>query len=279
MTATQTLEFQALRDYVGKHCGLVINDAEAGDTDTRISQLMLEYDCADGASFYQLIRGNTRPEIRDRIIEVLTARETCWFRDAHPFVILKEKILPALAGPAHHNASSPIRIWSAGCSTGQEPYSIAIAMDEFYRSRTDTEPGRFEIIGTDISPSAIMLALAGRYDGVAMAQGLSEEIRREYFTEGSRTWEIKPEVRSRVSFRKHNLRDSTAEMGLFDIIFMRHVVRDYTREFREDFHSRLMGALHPSGYLILGTGESPEGCGGEMEVLSYADGEYYRRSN
>jgi chemotaxis protein methyltransferase CheR len=272
---TQTLELQSLRDYITGQCGILLADDKTEMMEEQISQLMLECGCEDAEAFYELIQSNRRREIRDRITEVLTSRETSWFRDEHPFKILREKILPGLM-VEDRSPSRPVRIWSAGCSTGQEPYSIAMTVDQFCQKNVGASPDNFEIHGTDISPSALMLAMAGRYDRIAMEQGLPPEVRQAHFTESSRTWEVDPRIRTRVGFAKSNLWNPDADPGTFDVVFMRYVASDYSEKFREALYQSLTRILNPTGYLILGEGESPHETVHGFEALSHAGGQYYR---
>ncbi len=160
-TVSET-EFTLMRDYIEHQCGIALGEGKAYLIETRLIKLMVENGCEDFEAFYHLAKAQTDNTLRNKIIDAMTTNETLWFRDTHPYVILKEKILPELAAQLKSGSRSSVRIWSAACSTGQEPYSIASAVQELCNTQTGVQPEQFEILGTDISSSALALAKSGR---------------------------------------------------------------------------------------------------------------------
>jgi chemotaxis protein methyltransferase CheR len=169
--------------------------------------LMAEHGCADYGSFYRLASRDASPLLRDKIVDAMTTNETLWFRDGHPFEILKDKLLPDLARELVAGNRFRIRIWSGASSTGQEAYSIAMTILEYCRANPGLRPDQFEILGTDISPSALFLARNARYDEATLARGLGVERRNRFFHAEGRVWVANDEVKQLVTFRKFNLQD------------------------------------------------------------------------
>jgi chemotaxis protein methyltransferase CheR len=274
--AVATAGAGTLAEYIEDRYGIRVDRSAEGHAAGRLGDLMHEYGCATSESFLETLRRGGRPELRDRIVEVMTSPRTAWFRDGHPFTVLRDVILPGRFEAAM-GTGRPFRVWSAGCSTGQEPYSIAMTVLEYAGARNLPTPENVEILATDISPSMLMLAMAGRYDRVAMSTGLTESHRDRFFRGGLRTWEVEPGVKRLVTFRKRNLQDSFDGLGRFDAVFLRYVADAFSAGLRSDVMRRVADAVEPSGFLLLGEGETPEGAEREFEPFTQEGAAYYRR--
>jgi chemotaxis protein methyltransferase CheR len=172
---------------------------------------------------------------------------------------------------------SRIRIWSAACSTGQEPYSIAMTIQEFARRRSVVPLEHVEILATDISPSALFIAMAGRYDRMAMARGLPDDLRGRYFDQAGQAWALKERTRKMVTFRKFNLQENFGLLGRFDIIFCRNVAIYFSEGFKRDLFRRFAALLRPNGCLVLGASESLAAYNtGDYQMVLDDKGVYYR---
>jgi chemotaxis protein methyltransferase CheR len=182
----------------------------------------------------------------------MTTNETSWFRDMHPFNALTTEILPDLAKRKQTN----IRIWSAACSTGQEPYSISISIHEYLKKNPGALNKRVEIIATDLSPSVLEQAKSGRYEEIATSRGLSAERRDRFFIRKEDHWEVRPEISERIVFKAVNLMQNFSGFGKFDVIFCRNVLIYFSTNLKKDVLARMAAALNPDGYLILGGSES-----------------------
>lgn len=271
-----TVEFKLLRDFIEEHCGISLGEEKAYLVETRLAGLMVQYGCPDFGSFYRLAKNDPSPALREKVIDAMTTNETLWFRDAHPFVILREKLLPPLAAEILQGSRFRIRIWSAACSTGQEPYSIAMAIHEFCRTTPGITPAHFEILATDISPSALMLAKAGRYDENALRRGLPDNLRASYFLPDGQVWSVKQDLRNLVTFRKFNLQDPLDPLGRFDIVFCRYVTIYFAEEFKRRIFEGLARLLAPEGHLFVSAVESLRGIADQFLPLTHAGGLYYQ---
>jgi len=210
--------------------------------------------------------------LRERVIDAMTTNETLWFRDNKPYQLLEQVILPEFA-------KRPLRIWSAACSSGQEPYSINFTIEEFREKNPAAAPMRTEIVATDLSSSMLESARAAEYDAMSIARGLTEQHKQKFFTRKDQHWIIKPEYRRPVSFRKLNLQDSYSALGKFDIIFCRNVLIYFSTELKRDILDRMADALRPGGYLVLGSSESVNGYSDKYRTERHPQGVVFRPSD
>lgn len=186
------------------------------------------------------------------IVEALTTNETSWFRDASPFQTLTEHILPQAV--AALPAGAPLRIWSAACSTGQEPYSIAMTIREQLQASR-----RVEITATDLSGEVLEKASRGVYSQLEINRGLPAKFLVKHFTKRGAEWAIADELRSMVRFTKHNLLTAPPVGGPYDIVFLRNVLIYFDVAVKRDILRRLRMVMRPGGFLVLGAAETTVG--------------------
>jgi len=214
-----------------------------------------------------------RNNLSEVVIDAMTTNETLWFRDNHPFRILQNILLPDFAD---RKMVQPLRIWSAACSTGQEPYSTAIVIEEYRRLR----PGRLrdvKIVATDISKTVLDAARRGEYETIAIGRGLSPERQQQFFTAAiNGRWQIKPQIKAMVEYREINLLERYL-LGKFDIAMCRNVLIYFSAEHKRDILTRIHASLNPGGYLILGASESLTGLTDLYEMVQCSPGIIYRK--
>ncbi|MDY6972288.1 MAG: protein-glutamate O-methyltransferase CheR [Thermodesulfobacteriota bacterium] len=268
-------EFRYIRDYIEGNCGISLTDEKMYLVETRLTTLMAETGCRSFIELCNKAVADSTHRLRDKIVEAMTTNETFWFRDEGPFSILEEVVFGELAAEIQSGKRSRIRIWCAACSTGQEPYSIAMAALEFAQKQRSLNPEHVEILGTDISSTVVYLAMAGRYDRLAISRGLPESIRDRYFEQDGNVWCISNDVKKMVKYEKMNLQESFSHLGKQDIIFCRNVLIYFSNEFKMDVLRRMAQLLSPNGYLFLGASEAIMNCGSRFRVLRHARGLYY----
>lgn len=240
-------------DFLERTCGIKLGEDKGYLVSSRLGAIQREHDCPDLGDLVGLMTGNGRGarDLRTRVVDAMTTNETLWFRDEHPFTVLKQTVLPACAASAQR-----IRVWSAACSTGQEPYSISMCVEELRRERPGLLRAEVEVMGTDISGSALQIAREASYAEHTLRRGLSDERRRWFFETLPGGCRPRAEVRSRVSFRELNLLGNFALLGRFDIIFCRNVLIYFSAERRLGILERVAASLNPGGWLFLGGTES-----------------------
>ena len=174
-------------------------------------------------------------------------------------------------------AKYPVRIWSAACSSGQEPYSIGMIIQEQMSKMLHIDPKQTQIIGTDLSPEMLSICRRGQYDVHALSRGLSPERKEKFFrpTHNPNMMAIDSRVKSMVEFRPMNLLGSYALMGRFDVIFCRNVLIYFSNDVKADILRKLTMCLNPGGYLILGSTETLVGVADKYEMMRCNPGIIY----
>ena len=262
--------YQAFRRFLEQSCGIVLGDNKQYLVQSRLGALLADRGLSDVGELVDRMQRASGSGLRGQVIEAMTTNETQWFRDIYPFSILQEQLFPEF----QERRVWQVRIWSAACSSGQEPYSVSIALQEFNETG-----GRLEgqIMATDISPGMINHAKSARYHGAGVTRGLTEDRRRKYFNNVSDDrWEVRPEIRRRVSCQVHNLLESYAALGRFDLILCRNVLIYFSPESRQDILHRMARQLNPGGYLLVGASESLARHTEDFEMIRCKSGVIYR---
>ncbi len=236
--------------YLEQKTGISLGDNKAYLVKSKLAAIMREYKMSSLAEMLALLTSAHNPQIEKQVIDVMTTNETFWFRDDYPFEYLKQHNFPNAISD-----KSPLRILSAACSYGHEPYSISIAAEEFLENNPAGLSAEVEIVATDISTHALEKARKGLYDEYDIKRGLSNERCRKYFDEVDDSVQIKNKIRRRVSFRKMNLVQDLLPTGRFDIIFCRNVLIYFSRKNKINILDNIADALVPRGYLFLGASE------------------------
>lgn len=255
MTVTITAnEFDQLREFIETKCGISLEKGKAYLVESRLTQLLLELGFENYGDLLKAAKASGG--VVDKIVDAMTTNETYWFRDNSPYVALTEVLFPHYNELLTTGEKKKIRIWSSACSTGQEPYSIAMLIHEFARKHNKPSfINKFEILATDISPSALMLAKNGRYNGISMSRGIEPEMKERYFNEKGTVAIIKPEIKSMVTLKRFNLQESFTKHGNFDLIFMRNVAIYFSRPFKKELYKKVADHLEPGGHFFLGSSE------------------------
>lgn len=219
--------------------------------ESRLKTVLELYKMSSYEEVINALKKDPRGQIAESVIEVMTINETFFFRDDTPFEVFKDKIIPRLIEEAK---GRPIKIWSAACSTGQEPYSIAIVMEE-YKKKTPSLS--YEVYASDINNRILAKARQGDYTLLEVGRGLPEDYKNKYFTPDGTHWHINEDIRKKVVFRQHNLRDKFDGVGgPFDIVFLRNVLIYFEQDLKDQILDKTAKVMRPGGYLFLGAAEN-----------------------
>jgi chemotaxis protein methyltransferase CheR len=203
------------------------------------------------------------------VVEAMITNETFFFRDRLPFEHVRESIVPALlAARARHKR---IRIWCAAASTGQEPYSIAMALKEM---GPQIEEYRIEILATDICNAVLDRARAGIYNQFEVQRGLPIHLLLKYFRQSGEQWQLDAAIRNMVQFRTNNLLEDFAGLGTFDLVICRNVLIYFDAATKSDVLDRMAQVVAPDGYLILGAAETTVGLSKAFRAVRERRGLY-----
>lgn len=266
-------EYQEFREFLESASGIALGDNKQYLVNSRLGSLVTEMGLSSVGELVGRVKSDTKSGLRERIVDAMTTNETLWFRDHFPFEILKSHILPELAALR----ARPARIWSAACSSGQEPYSMSMIIQEYLQTKPGSLPRDVQITATDISSSVLKDAKEGLYDAMALARGLSEERKKRFFDNKGKGWQVKPEIRKRITFSEMNLmKKDYLALGKFDVIFCRNVLIYFSSELKREILKRFAQVLEPGGYVCLGASESMSGYVDFFETVRYQGGLIYR---
>lgn len=273
--------YDLLRTYIQENCSISLGDDKKYLIESRFSPLVRELNCKNYIEFYLRIKSDKTGVMREKIIDAITTNETLWFRDNGPWVLLREKIIPFFLDLLKKKKKDKIRIWCAACSTGQEPYSLAILIDSLLNSylNADIKPEHFDILGTDISTKALDQAKKAEYSSMEIARGLEDSLLKRYFTYSDLNWKLKESIIKRVRYARHNLQDSLGGLGTFDLIMCRNVIIYFDDNFKKDLVSKMRKQLSPDGLFILGASESLIRYSDEFVRSTYKGSIYYYLPN
>ncbi|MBA4500901.1 CheR family methyltransferase [Marinobacterium marinum] len=267
-------EFREFSGFLEQSCGILLAEHKQYLVQSRLGKIMQQQGCQN---LRELLARLNRPGgggLKEQVIDAMTTNETLWFRDVHPYEILKERLLPELKAASRFQK---LRIWSAACSTGQEPYSISMVIDEFKQANPGAFSSGEEILATDISSTVLEQARRGEYEMLALGRGLSQDRLHQYFQpmpDGS--WTINTRIKSRVRFQSLNLLGTYGALGQFDMIFCRNVLIYFSSDVKQEILRKMHRQLRPGGYLLLGASESLSGLSDLYRMIHCRPGIIYQ---
>ncbi|WP_315714016.1 MULTISPECIES: protein-glutamate O-methyltransferase CheR [unclassified Bradyrhizobium] len=247
------LDYEFLRKVLKDRSGLDLSADKQYLVESRLLPLARRSNLPGITELVQKIKSGSE-QLTTQVVEAMTTNETFFFRDKIPFDHLREGILPALIQSRANRRS--LRIWSAACSTGQEPYSIAMCLREFGPALAGW---RIEIVATDLSQEVLEKSKAGLYSQFEVQRGLPIQLLVKYFTQLGELWQLSADIRGMVQHRQLNLLQDFSHLGKFDIIFCRNVLIYFDQETKASIFERMAKVMEPDGTLLLGAAESVVG--------------------
>ena len=261
------------REFLEKQCGIVLGDNKQYLVRSRLASLLYKHKYESADELIDVVVKGFDRTLLQNVIDAMTTNETLWFRDNYPFDLLVKELLPTLSAK-----NQKLRVWSAACSSGQEPYSIAMSILEYQKQRPGALRGGVEIIATDLSSEMLEKSEQGIYDELSLARGLSPQRRQAFFqTHASGQMQLRPEVRRMVSFKSLNLLSSYASLGRFDVVFCRNVLIYFSAEVKQKILQQIAAQLQPSGVLFLGASESISAASDFYAMVKCHPGLYYQK--
>lgn len=245
-------EYKVIQQFLSQSCGIVLGDSKQYLVKNRLSRLLVRFDLSSFSELTRALQVNTPQslKLKTAIVGAMTTNETFWFRDDLQFLELKETILPEI----FERKAGSVKIWSAACSSGQEPYTISMCVEDANRklSRART----VQIIATDISEEILQEAKAAVYSELALSRGIDELAKRRFFQKTHNGYKLKMEISRNVRFQQFNLLKPFSVLGRFDVIFCRNVLIYFSEQVKRDILSRMVDSLEPGGYLFLSSTEA-----------------------
>jgi chemotaxis protein methyltransferase CheR len=260
-------EFRFLRGFVHAHCGIALGEHKRQLVQGRLARRLRALRLPDYAAYCALLREDPRAELGE-LASAISTNVTAFFREPHHYELLERELLPQWL-PHKRRVSDRLRIWSAGCSSGEEPYALAMVLAEALERHGATGMDA-KILATDLSPQALETARNGVYP-LDKLGGIGAERRRRWMLRGAGGYEgyacVHPRLRELVSVQPLNLLHDWPMRGPFDAIFCRNVVIYFDQPTKHRLFSRYAALLPTGGYLFLGHSESLHGISGEFEPV------------
>ncbi len=263
----------ALKDYIERETGLAYSSGRLFQFINRVSERIEAGKFEDIADYYDFVTGGLSGEGElEKLLERLVVRETSFFRNQPHFHTLREYVLPVIISNKKFAMQKELRLWSAGCATGQEPYSIAIAVLELLGLDSGW---KIQIFATDISREAVMRTEIGKYEKSEI-KNIPGELLNKYFDKGTDRYTAKQEVRKIVYPMYHNLTKEAPFYGI-DVIFCRNVLIYFAVPTIRRIAGYLHTALNDNGFLFLGHSESLYGITDRFRLVDFAGLLLYRK--
>lgn len=244
-----TDNYAFLRAYIQRESGIALGDDKLYLFKSRLLPIMERERVRSLDELCDRLRNAATPALRRHVVEAMTTHETLFFRDPAVYDALRASIIPAIA--RMRQATRSMRIWSAACSSGQEPYSLAMLLLEL-----GFADWRIEILGTDLSTQILDRAASGSYLQIEVNRGLPASLLVKYFQRAGLGWQVKSELRKLVRFSQFDLRTNMGPLGAFDLVLCRNVLIYFDIETRKRILSGIRGVLHPGGYFLMGSSET-----------------------
>jgi chemotaxis protein methyltransferase CheR len=263
------LDYDYLRRLLKERSGLVLAADKQYLVESRLLPVARRAGLAGLGDLVQKLKGPQAEPLVVEVVEAMTTNESFFFRDKIPFEHFRASIMPALL--AARAVQRRIRIWCAAASTGQEPYSLAMALKEMAGS---TAGWRIEIVATDLSNEVLEKARAGIYSQFEVQRGLPIQLLVKYFSQIGDTWQIAPDIRAMVQYRALNLLADFSHLGTFDLVFCRNVLIYFDQATKTAVLDRISRITDRGGYLVLGAAETVVGLTESFKPLSDRRGLY-----
>ncbi len=263
-------DFEVYKNLLYSKSGLVVTPDKAYLIESRLAPVLKKHNIANMDALTAMLRGMApnRDVVKD-LVEAMTTNETSFFRDQKPFDKFRDVVMPSLI--KDKGAGSTIRVWSAACSSGQEPYTLAITTRE---NAIKFQNCKFDFLATDLSTDILDTAKAARYSQFEVQRGMPIMMLVKYFTQTGDTWTLKDDIKSMVRFEMLNLLDSFDHMGTFDVIFCRNVLIYFDQPTKAKVLEKIHRRLAKNGFLFLGGAETVLGITDKFRPMEGERGLY-----
>ncbi len=272
MGPTTATCFPFLRDLVFKRSGIVLAQDQEYLVEARLGVLARELGFPSGNDLIGHAMESSDESLQTRLVECMATGETSWYRDVHPFDLMKDLVFPELI--SRKSLDRQLAIWSAASSTGQELYSVAMLLDYFFPETSDWD---LKLIGTDLSEKAISRAKEGVFTALEMNRGLPAMLLAEYFHRQGAKFQISDALRKRTKFSTLNLVHDWLPSGKYDLILLRNVLIYFDVPTKRQVLSSIWGKLNDGGYLLLGSTETTLGLAEDILPVQSSGTTYYQK--
>ncbi len=263
--------FNYVRQLVRDRAAIVIEEGKQYLVDNRLSLLARREGLASAQDVIDRLRAAPDGALQRKVVEAMTTTETLFFRDGKPYEALRNTILPELL--RLRAGERKLLLWSCACSSGQEPYSMAMLIREHFPVLATWD---LKLIATDISTEMLARSRAGRYSQLEVNRGLPIEYLVKYFERVELDWQIRGELRKMIAFRELNLAGTWGVIAPADLIMLRNVLIYFDVETKRQILAKIRRVLRPGGFLMLGTAETTVNLDDGFELVRSDSTSYYR---
>lgn len=246
----QESDFEFVRNLVRDKSAIVIEENKAYLVEARLSSLLKKSNVETLSQLIGMVRLSPNGTLAQSVVDAMTTNETSFFRDHHPFEALRKEIIPTLI--RKREKEKTLHIWCAAASTGQEPYTIAMLIKEYF---PELNGWNIKILATDIVEDVLDRARAGCYSQLEVNRGLPASMLVKCFHQSGNSWVLNDDIRKMVEFRKLNLIDRWPVMPKMDLVFLRNVLIYFDPQIKTKILEKMHMVLQPDGYLFLGATE------------------------
>jgi chemotaxis protein methyltransferase CheR len=244
-------DFEAIRRLLQERSAILLEDDKHYLVESRLGPLVRRLNLSSLGELIAQLRGQAPGELLRQVVEALVTTETSFFRDQHPFEALRTVVLPDLI--ARRRSERRVNLWCAACSSGQEPYSLALLLREHF---PELSGWHVSLLASDLSQEVLTRARDGRFSQIEVSRGLPAALLKKHFQEHGTSWQLKPAIRRMVSFRQINLAQAWPCLPPMDLVLLRNVMIYFDLETKKAILSKLARLLRPDGYLLLGGAET-----------------------
>jgi chemotaxis protein methyltransferase CheR len=271
-TALSGSDLDYIRERVRARSAIVLDPSKTYLVESRLAPLLRRHGLGSMSDLVTRLRQAPFGPLEDLVVDAMTTNETTWFRDVHPWTALERVIIPELV--QRREETRTLTFWSAACSSGQEPYSLAILLKDRFPQLLATWNVR--IIASDLSAEMLGRAAAGRYTQLEVNRGLPSAMLVRHFTQDGAHWQLNDDIRQMVEFRALNLLQPWGFVPQVDVLLMRNVLIYFDLEVKRDLLRRVRSTLRPDGVLLLGSAETTLHLDETFERLSLGPTTAYR---
>ena len=265
------VDFDYLRKLMRDQTAIVLDSGKEYIAESRLAQLVYQEGFESIQDLVQHLRSQSFDKLHRRVVNAMMNNETWFFRDLLPFEALRKSILPELM--AARASEKTLRIWSAACSVGQEPYSVVMMIREHF---PELRNWNVRLLATDVSTGALEKAMAGRYSQLEVNRGLPITLLTRYFNRAGVDWVLSEDIRRCVEFKQMNLAEAWPLMPPMDIVFLRNVLIYFEVPIKKEILCRLRRQLRPDAYMFLGSAETTLNLDDSFDRVQYETTAFYR---
>jgi len=270
-------EFLAMRDFIYGKCGIWFSESKQYFLENRLNRRIDELQIRSYRAYLELLQA---PQGRDEmklLFNEITTNETSFWRNPPQIEAFQKIVLPDAVALAKSRMASKFRIWSAACSSGEEPYTLAMICQE--AKDTLLRGMSVEIVATDISEKVLALAREGRYGSYTLRNLTSAQVNQHFIKRGSEDFEARPELKQMIQFRNFNLVDYPGyrSLGAFDVIFCRNVLIYFDEQVKIKVLKGFHDQLNSRSYLLVGHSESIHSFNTGFELMHFSKAMGYRK--